>query len=202
MCIKKGVEKLNTVDVVVRLTKENVEIREKALVAYDKGTSKVLAIGNDCEALAGNVDIEIVEPFKEGKIADYNISVLLFKGLLLKAYEKAGKKKPLFKKSVGICTGSRLTEVERKAFEDSMYMGANARDVLICEMSYQKMMEESALYKIEIPEVLFEIGIPDEYSYMLESVVQSINRIMDIASDRGISSAEVIDMYRQCLDIK
>ena len=81
-------------------------------------------------------------------------------------------------------------------------MGANARDVLICEMSYQKMMEDSALYKIEIPEVLFEIGIPDEYSYMLESVVQSINRIMDIASDRGISSAEVIDMYRQCLDIK
>ena len=122
--------------------------------------------------------------------------------MLLKAYEKAGKKKPLFKKSVGICTGSRLTEVERKAFEDSMYMGANARDVLICEMSYQKMMEDSALYKIEIPEVLFEIGIEDEYSYMLESVAQSINRIMDIASDRGISSAEVIDMYRECLNIK
>ena len=72
----------------------------------------------------------------------------------------------------------------------------------MCEMSYQKMMEDSALYKIEIPEVLFEIGIQDEYSYMLESVAQSINRIMDIASDRGISSAEVIDMYRQFLDIK
>lgn len=202
MYIKKGVAKMNTVDVVVRLTKENVEISEKALVAYDKVSNKVLAVGNDCEALAGNMDIEIAEPFIEGKIADFNVAVILFKGLLSKAYEKAGKKKPIFKKSVGICTGSRLTDVERKAFEDSMYVGANARDVLICEMSYQKMMEESALYKVAIPEVLFEIGIQDEYSYMLESVAQSINRIMDIASDRGISSAEVIDMYRQCLDIK
>lgn len=189
---------MDAVEIIVRLEQEKIEIREKALVAYEVSTNKILTVGNGCEKYVGYEGVNVVSPLEEGKIADFTVAVALFRVLLDKAYKETGKK-PLMKKRVGICTGVKLNEVERKAFEECIQMSTKPREVYICEKNYEKMLEGFEVFQVpqkQRPEVVFEIGGMD-----LKRVVSiSVKKIMDMAKEQGIEKTEVVRMIQEALE--
>ena len=78
------------IDLNVYITHKQVEIKEKALVAYEESTGKICAFGQEIEKYENVEGIIVTTPFKFGKITNYNCAVAIFKHIVDKAYKEAG----------------------------------------------------------------------------------------------------------------
>ena len=175
------------IDVIVHISKYQAEIKEKALVAYDKRSGKIHAFGQDAKKYENVEGTIVATPFILGKITDYNIAVAFFKYLLNKTYTEIGVK-PILKKSMGICTGMKLSEIDCKAWEDCLRQSVKPKDLMIYEKSYQKTLEQIPLFPdVPVPEVIFEI----EPVALNELIKGTIDEIYNIARERDIPVEDV-----------
>jgi rod shape-determining protein MreB len=103
-------------------------VDEPSIIALDKRTGKVLAIGYQAMQMQGktNEHIKTIRPLKDGVIADFTAAELLIRSLV-KLLPTANN---LFKAShrMVVCIPSGITEVEKRAVKDSCEH-AGARDV-------------------------------------------------------------------------
>ena len=182
------------IEVIVHMTKYQTEIKEKALVAFDKSSGKIYALGQEAEKYENVEGITVATPFNLGKITDYNMAVAFFKYLLNKAYKEIGIR-PVFKKTMGICTDRKFDEIERKVWEDCLLQSVKAKELLISEKSYEKLIEQIPLFpEITLPEVVFEMGPID----INELIRGTIDEIYDIARQQEVPIEDVthgIDDY-------
>lgn len=175
------------IDVIVHISKYQAEIKEKALVAYDKGTGKICAFGQAAEKYENMEGIMVATPFRLGKITDYNIAVAFFKYLLNKAYTEIGIK-PILKKNMCICTGMKFSEIDSKAWVDCLLQSVKAKNVVIYDKNYQKTLEQLSLFPdVPVPEIIFEIGPVD----LNELIRGTIDEIYNVAREREIPMEEV-----------
>ena len=112
-----------------------IVIDEPSLVALDKATDKLIAVGKEAQQMQGkeNERIRTVRPLRKGVIADFNAAELMIRGLVKKASTKNNWFSPSLRMVVGIPSGS--TEVEIRAVRDSSEH-AGGRDVY---MIYEPM---------------------------------------------------------------
>jgi rod shape-determining protein MreB len=103
-------------------------MNEPSVVAVDKTTDRVLAVGTDAKAMLGRAPEEIraVRPLKDGVIADFEIT----ESLLREFIHKVQRHKFLVRPRIIICVPSGITEVEKRAVIDSAER-AGAREVLL-----------------------------------------------------------------------
>lgn len=96
-----------------------IVVDEPSIVAIDKRTDKVLAIGHQAMQMHGktNQHIKTIRPLKDGVIADFTAAELLIRGLV-KLLPTGNK---LFGAShrMVVCIPSGITEVEKRAVKDS-----------------------------------------------------------------------------------
>lgn len=114
---------------------DKIVIDEPSIVALDRRTDKLIAVGKEAQLMEGKEpdNIRTVRPLKKGVIADFNAAELLIRGLVKKASKKNNWFSPSLRMVVGIPSGS--TEVEIRAVRDSSEH-ANGRDVY---MIYEPM---------------------------------------------------------------
>ena len=95
------------------------DLKEPSVVAYDRDTNKIKAIGEEARLLLGRTPGNIMEvhPVRKGVISDYTITEQMLKYFIQKAFGKMSFRKP----RVSISVPSNVTEVERKAVEDATY---------------------------------------------------------------------------------
>ena len=100
------------------------------MVAFDRDTNKIKAIGEDARLMLGRTpgNIVAVRPLRQGVISDYTVTEKMLKYFIQKALGKRTFRKPI----ISVCVPSQVTEVEKKAVEDATYQ-AGARDVKIIE---------------------------------------------------------------------
>ena len=100
------------------------------MVAFDRDTSKIKAIGEEARLMLGRTpgNIVAVRPLRQGVISDYTVTEKMLKFFI----EKAIGKKTFRKPKIAVCVPSGVTEVEKKAVEDATYQ-AGAREVYIIE---------------------------------------------------------------------
>ena len=112
-----------------------IVIDEPSIVALDKATDKLIAVGKEAQQMHGkeNERIRTVRPLRKGVIADFNAAELMIRGLVKKASTKNNWFSPSLRMVVGIPSGS--TEVEIRAVRDSSEH-AGGRDVY---MIYEPM---------------------------------------------------------------
>ena len=112
-----------------------IVIDEPSIVALDKATDKLIAVGKEAQQMQGkeNERIRTVRPLRKGVIADFNAAELMIRGLVKKASTKNNWFSPSLRMVVGIPSGS--TEVEIRAVRDSSEH-AGGRDVY---MIYEPM---------------------------------------------------------------
>ncbi len=121
---------LGTASVLVYIKGKGVVLKEPSVVAFDRDTNKIKAIGEEARLMLGRTpgNIVAVRPLRQGVISDYTVTEKMLKHFI----QKAGGKQRLRKPRISVCVPSGVTEVEKKAVEDATYQ-AGAREVAIIE---------------------------------------------------------------------
>ena len=121
---------LGTASILVYVKGKGVVLKEPSVVAFDRDTNRIKAIGEEASLMLGRTpgNIVAVRPLRQGVISDYTVTEKMLKYFISKAVGKQRFRKPL----ISICVPSGVTEVERKAVEDAAFQ-AGARDVKIIE---------------------------------------------------------------------
>ena len=121
---------LGTASILVYIKGKGVVLKEPSVVAYDRNTNEIKAIGEEARMMIGRTpgNIVAIRPLKQGVIADYTITEKMIRYFIQKAIGKRTFRKP----RICVCVPSQITEVERKAVEDATF-AAGARDVKIIE---------------------------------------------------------------------
>lgn len=114
---------------------DKIVIDEPSIVALDKRTDKLIAVGNEAQLMEGKEPegIRTVRPLRQGVIADFNAAELMIRGFVKKASSKKNWFTPSLRMVVGIPSGA--SEVEIRAVRDSSDH-AGGRDVC---MLYEPM---------------------------------------------------------------
>ncbi|NLP33981.1 MAG: rod shape-determining protein [Clostridiales bacterium] len=121
---------LGTASVLVYIKGKGVVLKEPSVVAFDRDTNKIKAIGEEARLMLGRTpgNIIAVRPLRQGVISDYTVTEKMLKYFIQKSVGKQRFRKP----RISVCVPSGVTEVEKKAVEDATYQ-AGAREVAIIE---------------------------------------------------------------------
>lgn len=120
---------LGTATVLVYVKGKGIVLREPSVVAIDKNTNKLLAVGEEARRMLGRTpgNIVAIRPLRDGVISDYDITERMLKYFLKKVC-----KNRIFKPRVIICVPSGVTEVEERAVIDAA-LQAGARKTYLIE---------------------------------------------------------------------
>ena len=106
-------------------------MKEPSVVAYDRDTEQIMAIGEEARLLLGRTpgNIVAVRPLRQGVISDYKTTEKMLKYFIQKAVGKSffGRRP-----RISVCVPSGVTDVEKRADKDATSQ-AGARDVYIIE---------------------------------------------------------------------
>ncbi len=121
---------LGTASILVYIKGRGVVLKEPSVVAFDRDTNQIKAIGEEARLMIGRTpgNIVAVRPLRQGVISDYTVTEKMLKYFIKKAVGKKTLRKP----RISVCIPSGATEVEKKAVEDATYQ-AGAREVTIIE---------------------------------------------------------------------
>ena len=119
---------LGTANTLVYLRGKGIVFNEPSVVAVDRTTNKVIAVGKEAKSMLGRTPDEIVavRPLKDGVIADFEKT----EDLLREFIQKALRRRTWVRPRIIICVPSGITEVEKRAVQDSA-QHAGAREVLL-----------------------------------------------------------------------
>ena len=121
---------LGTASVLVYITGRGVVLKEPSVVAFDRDSKKIKAIGEEARLMIGRTpgNLVAIRPLRQGVISDYTVTEKMLKHFIQKAIGRKTFRKP----RISVCVPSRVTEVEKKAVEDAAYQ-AGAREVAVIE---------------------------------------------------------------------
>ena len=108
---------LGTASMLVFINGKGVVLKEPSVVAFDRDTNKIRAIGEEARLMLGRTpgNIVAVRPLRQGVISDYTVTEKMLKYFIQKAMGKKTFRKP----RIAVCVPSGVTEVEKKAVEDA-----------------------------------------------------------------------------------
>ena len=122
---------LGTASILVYVKGKGVVLKEPSVVAYDRDTEQIMAIGEEARLMLGRTpgNIVAVRPLRQGVISDYKTTEKMLKYFIQKAVGKSffGRRP-----RISVCVPSGVTDVEKRAVEEATYQ-AGARDVYIIE---------------------------------------------------------------------
>ncbi len=147
---------LGTANTVV-IHNDKIVVDEPSIVALDKNTGKLIAIGETARQMHGKTheNIKTIRPLRDGVIADFNAAELMIRGMVKMINKRPKLFSPSLKMVVGIPSGS--TEVEIRAVRDSSEH-AGGRDIY---MIYEPMAAAIGIgLDVEAPEgsMVLDIG--------------------------------------------
>jgi len=121
---------LGTASTLVYVKGEGVVLCEPSVVAIERGTSHVLAVGEEAKRMLGRTpgNIVAIRPMKDGVIADFEITEAMLRYFIKKVHHR----RVLVRPRIVIAIPSGITEVEKRAVKDSAER-AGAREVFLVE---------------------------------------------------------------------
>ncbi|MFC1704145.1 rod shape-determining protein [Candidatus Omnitrophota bacterium] len=121
---------LGTATTLVYVKNEGVVLCEPSVVAIQKDTNHVLAVGEEAKRMLGRTpgSIVAIRPMKDGVIADFEITEAMLRYFIKKVHRRTVLVRP----RMVIAIPSGITEVEKRAVRDSAER-AGARAVFLVE---------------------------------------------------------------------
>lgn len=107
---------LGTANTLIYVKGKGIVLNEPSIVAYDKNTKKIIALGNKAKEMLGreHKEIKVTRPMRDGVIADFEIA----EGMM-RAFIKQASSNSFTSKRVIVAVPSGITEVEKRAVRDS-----------------------------------------------------------------------------------
>ena len=121
---------LGTANVLVYVKGKGIVINQPSVVAFEKKSKRLIAIGNKAKQMMGKEPdyIEVIRPLRQGVISDYTVTERMLKTFIETAMQK---KKMLSRPRICVCVPSGVTELERRGVEDALYhSGAKHVDIM------------------------------------------------------------------------
>lgn len=108
---------LGTANVLIHVKGKGIVLNEPSVVAIDKNTNRVLAVGEEARRMVGRTPSNIIaiRPLKDGVIADFEITESMLKHFINKLNVKGFLSKP----RILICCPTNITSVEQKAIREA-----------------------------------------------------------------------------------
>lgn len=122
---------LGTASTLVYVKGQGIVLCEPSVVAIEKGTSNVLAVGEEAKRMLGRTpgNIVAIRPMRDGVIADFEITESMLRYFIKKAHNS---RRFFVRPRMVIAIPSGITEVEKRAVKDSA-LHAGAREVHMIE---------------------------------------------------------------------
>jgi len=113
--------------------KDKVVVDQPSIIAINRTTNQVIAIGHQAMQMHGKVheDIKTIRPLKDGVIADFNAAEQMIRGMIRMI--NPGKRFFSPQLRMVICIPSGITEVEKRAVRDSAERAGSKEVYLIHE---------------------------------------------------------------------
>ncbi|MFZ1237775.1 MAG: rod shape-determining protein [Anaerolineae bacterium] len=123
---------LGTANTLVCVRNQGIVINEPSVVAIEKKTKKVLAIGAEAKEMVGRTPANIVavRPLRDGVISDFDVTEQMLHHFIRKVHDRSLLRIPRPRVVVGIPSG--VTEVEKRAVHDAT-ISAGAREAYLVE---------------------------------------------------------------------
>ena len=121
---------LGTASVLVYVRGRGIVLSEPSVVAIDKNTDKILAVGEQARQMLGRTPANIVaiRPMRDGVIADYEVTEAMLKYFINRVYGRGWR---LFRPYVMICVPAEVTSVEKRAvIEAALSAGAKKANLI------------------------------------------------------------------------
>lgn len=130
MSMDIGVD-LGTANVLVYIKGKGIVLREPSVVAIDRDSNRVLAIGEEARRMLGRTpgNIIAIRPLREGVIADYDTT----ESMLSHFITKVAGKNMFFKPRIMVCIPSGVTTVEKRAVLEAATQAGARKTYLIEE---------------------------------------------------------------------
>ena len=122
---------LGTANILVYVKNKGIVLREPSVVAVDKDTDKILAIGEEARDMIGRTpgNIVAIRPLRDGVIADYEMTESMIRHFL----EKVIGRSFLFRPKVMICVPTGVNAVEKRAVQEAAEQAGAKKTELIEE---------------------------------------------------------------------
>lgn len=149
---------LGTANTLVWVKGKGIVIREPSVVARNKKSKEVLAIGSSAKKMLGRTpaSIETIRPLRNGVIADFDAATAMLTFYIKKVHESGGYIPKIPRPRVVIGIPSGVTEVERRAVADAA-LDAGAREAHLIEEPLAAAI--GADLPVENPEGIFIVDI-------------------------------------------
>jgi rod shape-determining protein MreB len=123
---------LGTANTLVYARGKGIVVNEPSIVAINKNTGEVEAVGKEAKEMLGRTpgNIVAIKPMKDGVIADFKVT----EKMLTYFIQKAHNRKMLVHPRIVIGVPSEITQVEKRAVMDSAYR-AKASEVHLVEQA-------------------------------------------------------------------
>ncbi|HEY1676098.1 MAG TPA: rod shape-determining protein, partial [Candidatus Sulfotelmatobacter sp.] len=123
---------LGTANTLVYARGKGIVVNEPSIVAINKNTGEVEAVGKEAKEMLGRTpgNIVAIKPMKDGVIADFKVTEKMLNYFIQKAHNR----KMLVHPRIVIGVPSEITQVEKRAVEDSAYR-AKASEVYLVEQA-------------------------------------------------------------------
>ncbi len=121
---------LGTANVLVNIKGKGIVLNEPSVVAINKDTGDILAVGEEARQMLGRTpgNIVAVRPLRDGVVSDYDITERMLKYFIKKS---CGTSR-FFKPRIMVCVPSGVTEVEKRAVREAA-VEAGGKDVFLME---------------------------------------------------------------------
>jgi rod shape-determining protein MreB len=149
---------LGTANTLVWVKDKGIVIREPSVVARNRKTKEILAIGGSAKKMLGRAPstIEIIRPLRDGVIADFDATASMLSYYIKKVHESGRVIPKIPKPRVVIGIPSGVTEVERRAVADAA-ITSGAREAHLIEEPMAAAV--GAGLQVESPEGVFIVDI-------------------------------------------
>src|SRR3989442_7830860 len=123
---------LGTVNTRVYVRGRGIVVNEPSIVAVNKNTSEVEAVGKTAKEMLGRTpgNLAVIRPLKDGVIADFKVTERMLNYFIQKAHQR----RTLVHPRIVISVPSEITQVEKRAVTDSAYR-AKASEVHLVEQA-------------------------------------------------------------------
>ena len=122
---------LGTANVLVYVDGKGIVLQEPSVVAINRDTNEILAVGSEAKRMIGRTpgNISAVRPLREGVISDYDVTEKMLQHFIRKTCGTAR----FFKPRLIVCVPSGVTEVEKRAVKEAAFQAGGKKVYLIEE---------------------------------------------------------------------
>ena len=192
---------LGTANTLVFAAGKGIVVNEPSIVAINKNTGEVEAVGKEAKEMLGRTpgNIVAIKPMKDGVIADFKVTEKMLNYFIQKAHNR----KMLVHPRIVIGVPSEITQVEKRAVMDSAYrakrMAGNQMDEAIT--NYLKRKYNLLVGERTAEHVKIEIGSAFPMDRPLTMEIKGRNLIEGVPKTITIDDSEVREALGECIAV-